>query len=127
MIRRPPRSTLFPYTTLFRSLTSEGEAGPSGGPPGDLYVVIHVQDHPFFRREGNDLYCEIPLNYPTIALGGEITIPTLDGEEPFTVPEGTQSGATFRLSGKGIPDVSGRGRGDLLITLKVTTPKKLTR
>jgi molecular chaperone DnaJ len=108
-------------------LSGEGEAGPSGGPPGDLYVVIHVQEHPFFRREGNDLYCEIPLHYPTIALGGEITIPTLEGEEPFTIPEGTQSGATFRLQGRGFPDVSGRGRGDLLITVKVSTPKKLTR
>ena len=108
-------------------LTGEGESGPSGGPSGDLYVVIHAQEHAFFQREGNDLYCEIPLNYPTVALGGEITVPTLDGEEPFTVPEGTVAGQTFRLRGRGIPDVSGRGRGDLLITVKVTTPKKLTK
>jgi molecular chaperone DnaJ len=108
-------------------LSGEGEAGPAGGPSGDLYVVIHVQDHPFFQRDGNDLFCEIPLNYPTVALGGDIRIPTLDGDEPFTVPEGTQSGTTFRVRGKGMPDVSGRGRGDLLVTVKVVTPKKLTR
>jgi molecular chaperone DnaJ len=108
-------------------LTNEGEAGPSGGPSGDLYVVIHVQDHPFFRREGNDLYCEISLNYPTLALGGEIRIPTLEGDETFTVPEGTQSGTTLSLRGRGMPDITGRGRGDLLLTVKVTTPKKLTR
>jgi molecular chaperone DnaJ len=108
-------------------LGGEGEAGPSGGPAGDLYVVIHVQSHPFFQRDGNDLFCEIPLQYPTLALGGEIKIPTLEGEEAFHVPEGTQSGATFTLRGRGMPDVSGRGRGNLMITLKVVTPKKLTR
>jgi molecular chaperone DnaJ len=108
-------------------LTGEGEAGGSGGPPGDLYVVIHVQDHPFFHRDGNDLYVEVPLNFSTVALGGEIRIPTLDGEEPFKVPEGTESGQAFRLRGRGMPDVTGRGRGDLFVTMKVTTPKKLTR
>ena len=108
-------------------LAGEGEAGPSGGPAGDLYVVIHVQDHRFFQRDGNDLLCEIPLNYPTVALGGEITVPTLEGSEPFTIPEGTQGGTTFRLRGRGMQDLSGRGRGDLLVTVKVLTPKKLTR
>ena len=108
-------------------LSGEGEAGPGGGPNGDLYVVIHVQEHAFFQRDGNDLYCEIPLNYPTMALGGEIEIPTLDGEVPFTLPEATQTGTTFRLRGRGMPDVAGRGRGDLLVTVKVTTPRKLTR
>jgi molecular chaperone DnaJ len=108
-------------------LSGEGEAGAGGGPRGDLYVVIHVQDHPFFQREGNDLYCEIPLNFTTLALGGQIRIPTLDGEEPFSVPEGTESGTTFRLRGRGMPDVSSRGHGDLLITVKVITPKKLTK
>jgi molecular chaperone DnaJ len=109
-------------------LSGEGEAGAGGGPAGDLYVVVHVQEHPFFHREGNELFCEIPLNYPTLALGGEIMIPTLDGEQAFKVPEGTQSGATFRLRGKGMPDVvAGRGRGDLLVTVKVVTPKKLSK
>jgi molecular chaperone DnaJ len=108
-------------------LSGEGEAGPAGGPPGDLYVVIHVQDHPFFQRDGNDLFCEIPLNYPTLAMGGEIRIPTLEGEENFMVPEGSQSGATFTLRGRGMPDVSGRGRGNLIVRVKLVTPKKLTR
>ncbi len=108
-------------------LAGEGEAGLAGGPPGDLYVVVHVQEHAFFQRDGNDLYCEIPVGFPTVALGGEITIPTLDGDEPFSVPDATQTGTTFRLRGKGMPDVSGRGHGDLLVTVKVVTPKKLTK
>ena len=108
-------------------LSGEGESGGPGGPPGDLYVVIHVQEHPFFQRDGNDLYCEVPLNFPTLALGGEIRIPTLEGEEPFKVPEGTGSGQSFRLRGRGLPDVSGRGRGDLFVTVKVITPKKLSK
>jgi molecular chaperone DnaJ len=108
-------------------LSGEGEAGPGGGPAGDLYVVIHVQEHPFFQRDGNDLYCEIPLNFTTLALGGDITIPTLDGDAPFTVPESTQTGTMFRLRGQGMPDVSGRGKGDLLVTVKVITPKKISR
>jgi molecular chaperone DnaJ len=108
-------------------LTGEGEAGGPGGPAGDLYVVIHVQEHPFFHRDGNDLHCEVPLNFSTIALGGEIRIPTLEGAEPFKVPEGTESGQSFRLRGRGMPDVGGRGRGDLFVTVKVITPKKLTR
>ena len=109
-------------------LSGEGESGAGGGPSGDLYVVVHVQEHPFFHRDGNDLFCEIPLNYPTLAMGGEITIPTLEGAESFKIPEGTQTGATFRLRGRGMPDVvSGRGRGDLLVTVKVATPKKLNK
>ena len=109
-------------------LSSEGEAGAGGGPAGDLYVVVHVQEHPFFHRDGNDLFCEIPLNYTTLALGGEITIPSLEGEQTLKIPEGTQTGATFRLRGKGMPDVvAGRGRGDLLVTVKVVTPRKLTK
>jgi len=109
-------------------LSGEGEAGAGGGPAGDLYVVVHVQEHPFFHRDGNDLFCEIPLNYTTLSLGGEITIPSLEGEQTLKIPEGTQTGATFRLRGKGMPDVvAGRGRGDLLVTVKVVTPRKLTK
>ena len=108
-------------------LASEGESGPNGGPPGDLYVVLHVQEHPFFQRDGNDLYCEIPLSFPRLALGDEISVPTLDGQTSITIPEGTQTGSTFRLRGKGMPDVSGRARGDLLVTVKAVTPKKLTK
>src|SRR5690606_27832249 len=98
-------------------ISGEGESGAGGGPAGDLYVFIEVTPHPFFRRDGNNLACEIPLNFTTLALGGTIEVPTLDGHEPFKVPDGTQSGATFRLRGKGMPDVSGRGRGDLFITV----------
>ena len=109
-------------------LSGEGEGGAGGGPPGDLYVVVHVQDHPFFQRDGNDLYCEIPVNFPVVALGGEIRIPTLEGsDETFKVPEATQSGTAFRVRGRGMPDVGGRGRGDLIVTVKVVTPKKLTK
>jgi len=109
-------------------LQGEGEHGSAGGPPGDLYVVVQVQDHPFFRREGNDLYCEVPVGFTTMALGGDIRVPSLGEEpEPLTIPESTQTGATFRLRGKGLPDVSGRGRGDLLVTVQVSVPKRLTR
>jgi molecular chaperone DnaJ len=109
-------------------LSGEGESGAAGGPAGDLYVVVHVQDHSFFQRDGNDLFCEIPLNFSTLALGGDITIPTLEGHETFKVPDGTQTGTAFRLRGRGLPDVTGRGgRGDLLITVKALTPKKLNR
>ncbi len=109
-------------------LSGEGEGGAAGGPPGDLYVVIIVQEHAFFHRDGNDLYCEVPVNFPTLALGGTIMIPTLEGgEEAYEIPDGTQSGSTLRLSGRGMPDVNGRGRGDLLVTVRVVTPKKLSR
>jgi len=108
-------------------ISGEGEAGSGGGPRGDLYVVIQVQEHPFFQRDGNDLHCEVPLNFTTLALGGDVEVPTLDGHDTFTVPSGTQTGTTFRIRGKGMPDVGGRGRGDLLVTFKVTTPKKLSK
>jgi molecular chaperone DnaJ len=108
-------------------ISGEGESGPHGGPAGDLYVFIEVAPHAFFRREGNNLSCEVPLNFPTLALGGGIEVPTLDGNEAFKVPEGTQSGTTFRLRGKGMPDVSGRGKGDLFFTVQAVTPKKLTK
>jgi molecular chaperone DnaJ len=108
-------------------LYGEGEHGTAGGPPGDLYVVVHVQDHPFFRRDGDDLYCEVPLQFPTLALGGEIQIPTLDGDETLKIPEGTESGAVFRLRGRGMPNVSGRGHGDLHVVVRVMTPRKVTR
>jgi molecular chaperone DnaJ len=111
-------------------LSGEGEAGAQGGPPGDLYVVIQVEEHPFFRRDGNDLACEIPVNFTTLALGGEINVPSIDGDnetETVKIPEGTATGSVFRLRGKGIKDVSGRGRGDLLVTVQAITPRKLTR
>jgi molecular chaperone DnaJ len=108
-------------------LYGEGEHGTVGGPPGDLYVVIHVQEHPFFHREGDDLYCEIPVTYPLLALGGELRVPTVKEEDELTIPAGTQPGARFKLRGKGMPSVSGRGKGDLYVIARVAVPKKLTR
>jgi molecular chaperone DnaJ len=109
-------------------LGGEGESGTHGGPPGDLYVVIQVAEHSFFHRDGNDLACEIPVNFTTLALGGEIKIPSVIGDgEPLKIPDGTATGSVFRLRGKGMPDVSGRGRGDLLVTVQAIVPKKLTR
>jgi len=108
-------------------LQGEGEAGSAGGPPGSLFVVVHVQEHEFFRREGLNLFCEIPVNFTTLSLGGEIQVPTLDGTESVKVAEGTQTGTTLRLRGKGMPDVGGRDTGDLFATVQVRTPKKLTK
>lgn len=108
-------------------LRGEGEAGHAGGPPGNLDVVVHVQEHPFFRRQGDDLYLEMAVTFPTLALGGEIKVPTLNGEETVRVPEGTESGSVLRLRGKGMPSISGHGHGDLHVVVQVTTPRKLTR
>ena len=108
-------------------LQGEGEAGTAGGPAGHLYVVVHVKAHEFFRRDGVNLFCEIPVNFTTLALGGEIRVPTLDGIDSVKVPEGTQTGTTLRLRGKGMPDIGGRGRGDLFATVQGQTPKKLTK
>jgi molecular chaperone DnaJ len=108
-------------------LSGEGEHGSAGGPPGDLYVVIHVQEHPFFHREGDDLYCEMPVNFPTMALGGDIKVPTLKDREELHIPAGTQPGTRFRIRGKGMPNVNGRGHGDLHVIARVAVPKKLTK
>jgi molecular chaperone DnaJ len=108
-------------------LQGEGEGGLAGGPPGNLYVVVHVQEHEFFRRDGLNLFCEIPVNFTTVTLGGEIQVPTLDGTEDVKVPEGTATGTTLRLRGKGMPDVNGRGKGDLFATVQVQTPRKLSK
>jgi len=108
-------------------LSREGEHGTAGGPPGDLYVVVHVQEHPFFHREGDDLYCELPINFPTLALGGSVKVPTLKAHEDLAIPSGTQPGARFRLRGKGMPNVSGRGHGDLHVIARAAVPKKLSR
>jgi molecular chaperone DnaJ len=108
-------------------LYNEGEHGAAGGPAGDLYVVVHVQEHPFFQRENDDLYCEVPVNFPTLALGGELRVPTLlDGEETLTIPAGTQAGSRFKVRGKGMPNVTGRGKGDLFVIVRPAIPKKLT-
>ncbi|HSL22311.1 MAG TPA: molecular chaperone DnaJ [Vicinamibacterales bacterium] len=108
-------------------LYGEGEHGSAGGPPGDLYVVVHVQEHPFFQREGDDLYCEVPVNFPTLALGGEIAVPTLDGPVPIAIPAGTQTGARLKVRDRGMPNVSGRGKGDLHVIVRAAVPKKLTK
>ncbi|HXG56419.1 MAG TPA: molecular chaperone DnaJ [Vicinamibacterales bacterium] len=108
-------------------LSGEGEHGTAGGPTGDLYVVVHVQDHEFFHRENDDLYCELPVHYPTLALGGTVKVPTLDGREDVSIPAGTQPGARFRVKGKGMPNVNGRGHGDLHVIARAAVPKKLTK
>jgi molecular chaperone DnaJ len=109
-------------------LSGEGEHGAAGGPPGDLYVAVQVQEHEFFRRDGNDLFCEVPVSFTTLALGGEVAVPgLLGGEETLDIPAGTQTGTMFRVRGKGMPDVSGRGHGDLLVLVQASVPKKLTR
>jgi molecular chaperone DnaJ len=108
-------------------LQGEGEHGTAGGPPGDLYVVVHAQEHPFFHREEDDLYCELPISFPTLALGGTVKVPTLNGREDLHIPAGTQPGARFKVRGKGMPNVAGRGRGDLHVIARVAVPKKLTK
>jgi len=108
-------------------LYGEGEHGSENGPAGDLYVVVHVQEHSFFHREGDDLYCELTMPFHTMALGGEVRVPTLKGRDELNIPAGTQPGARFKLRGKGMPNVSGRGHGDLHVIARVAVPKKLTR
>jgi molecular chaperone DnaJ len=105
----------------------EGEAGTNGGPSGDLYVVLDVKEHNFFERRGADLYCTIPVSIAQAALGAELSVPGLIGEEKLRVPEGTQSGAVFRIKGHGLPDPRGGGKGDLYYHVRVLTPSKLTR
>jgi molecular chaperone DnaJ len=107
-------------------LSGEGEAGVNGGPPGDLYVQVHLKPHPVFQRDHDDLHCEMPVSFATAALGGEIEIPTLDGSARIKVPNETQSGKTFRLRGKGIKGVRSHSPGDLFCHVVVETPVKLT-
>ncbi len=106
-------------------LSNEGEAGQNGGPPGDLYVHVHVKPHDIFTREGSDLYCEVPINIATAALGGTLEVPTLDGRITLKVPPETQSGKLFRLRNKGVRSVRGGVQGDLLCRVIVETPVKL--
>jgi molecular chaperone DnaJ len=104
-----------------------GEAGPFGGPPGDLYVVLHVKEHPFFVREGNDLHCVVPISITQAAVGAEIRVPTLEGEHTLKVPDGTQPGTTFRIRNKGVPVLNGHGKGDLYVEVRVQIPTKLNK
>ncbi len=106
--------------------TGEGEAGRYGGPSGDLYVVLSVKKHKFFERDGDDLHCMMPISFPQAALGTELEIETLEGRESIKIPEGVQSGREFRLRGKGVPHLNERGKGDLIVEVRVETPSKLT-
>lgn len=107
-------------------VSGQGEAGLRGGPPGDLYVVIRVKPHDFFDREGDDIYCEMPLTFAQAALGDEIEVPTLTDRVKLKIPAGTQTGTYFRLRGKGVPHLRGSGTGDQHVKVTVVTPTKLT-
>jgi molecular chaperone DnaJ len=107
-------------------LSGEGDPGQEGGPPGDCYCVIRVTEHALFQREGQHLVCQVPITYPQAALGATIEIPTLEGRESIEIPAGTQPGELFRLRGRGMPDVRGRGRGDLVVQVHVEVPKELS-
>jgi molecular chaperone DnaJ len=107
-------------------IAGEGEGGAAGGPPGDLYVVVRVADHPFFKRDGTSLFCEVPLSFPQAALGATVDVPTLDGATTrLHVPAGTQTGASFRIRGQGVPHLGSRGRGDLHVGVRVVVPARL--
>ena len=109
-------------------VSGEGESGGKGGPSGDLYVVLVVKDHDFFERREHDLYCHIPISFPQAALGAQITVPTLEGdEERVLVPAGTQPGSVFRIKGRGVSKRGGSARGDLYVTVNVVVPNKLSR
>jgi len=107
------------------SARGEGEPGTRGGPSGDLFLSIRVKPHPIFKRDGYDIFCEIPITFVQAALGAEIEVPTLDGKEKISIPEGTQTGTVFKLKGKGIPILRGTGRGTQHVKINVEVPKKL--
>lgn len=107
------------------SLRGEGEPGSRGGPAGDLFVTIRVRAHTLFKRQGNDVVCDIPITFVQAALGAELEVPTLDGKVKYNIPEGTQTGSVFRLKGKGIPYLRGNGRGDQYVKVEIDVPKKL--
>lgn len=108
-------------------LQAEGESGVQGGPAGDLYVVIHVAEHEDFERQGNNLYASAPITFGQAALGAEINVKTLSGEQPLKIPAGTQTGTVFRVRGQGMPVLGGRGKGDLFVSVSVITPTSLNR
>lgn len=108
------------------SLRGEGEPGIRGGPPGDLYLVVHIKPHPIFKREGYNVICEVPISFAQAALGAEIEVPTLEGNTRLDIPEGTQSGTIFKLKNKGIRHLRGSGRGDQYVKVNVEVPRSLT-
>ena len=109
------------------SLRSQGHAGKNGGPAGDLLLVVSVAPHKFFKRDGVNIYCEAPISFAQAVLGCDLEILTIDGKVTYEIPEGTQTGTTFRLRGKGVPQVNGRGRGDQFVTVVIETPRNLNR
>ena len=109
------------------SLRGQGNAGKNGGSAGDLLITVMVQPHELFRREGNDVFCEAPITFSQAVLGATLEIPTIDGQVKYDIPEGTQTGTVFRLRGKGIPVLNGRGRGDQYVTVTIETPRGLNR
>lgn len=109
------------------SIRGQGHAGRNGGPAGDLLISVTVRPHELFRREGTSVLCEAPITFHQAVLGAELEIPTIDGKVKYDLPEGTQSGTTFRLKGKGIPSLNGRGRGDQYVTVFIETPRNLNR
>lgn len=108
-------------------ISGKGDAGVNGGSAGDAYVTIQMQSHPLFERDGSDIYCDIPITYAQAVLGAEITVPTIDGDVKYEIPEGTQSGTKFRLRGKGVKMLRRDTRGDQYVTVSVEVPKKLTK
>lgn len=108
------------------SIREEGEPGQRGGPSGDLYIYIGIRQHEIFQRQGNNLFVDVDINYTQAALGAKIQVPTLEGAEKFTIPEGTQTGTRFRLKSKGVPRLRGSGRGELYVTVNIKVPKNLT-
>ena len=109
------------------SVRGQGHAGVNGGPAGDLLITVNVRPHELFRREGTSVLCEVPITFSQAVMGAELEIPTIDGKVRYDLPEGTQSGATFRLRGKGIPSLNGRGRGDQYVTVYIETPRNLSK
>ena len=109
------------------ALEGQGEAGPRGGPPGDLYVAVTVRPHPELVRRGTELYHELPVTFPQAALGATLPVPTVEGHEEVEVPAGTQSGHEIRIRGKGVPRLRGAGRGDLHVIVSVVVPTKLSK
>lgn len=109
------------------SLRGEGNAGANGGPAGDALISISIRPHPILTRDGTSVLCEVPITFPQAALGAEIEVPTLDGKVKYTVPEGTQTGTVFRLRGKGIPVLNGKGRGDQYVRVNIEVPKNLNQ
>ncbi len=107
--------------------TGQGDAGEPGAPRGDLYAFVHVRPHPLFERHGPDLLCQLPISFTQAGLGAEVEVPTLEATETLTITRGAQSGDLYRLEGKGMPDVHGRGRGDILVQVVVEIPRKLTK